>query len=198
MLQPASPTFFQRSALALAPALLGQWLVHRLEGAPPRVGRIVETEAYVGPHDKAAHSSKGRTPRTEVMYRAPGHAYVFLVYGMHHCFNVVTGNGSAVLVRALEPVMGVPRAVRTDGPGKLTKALGLTLLQNGLYLPTASLFIAERTVVEHQHIASGPRIGIDYAQEWVNKPYRFWLRDNPFVSVAKASGAHPPRRRVPG
>lgn len=183
MLRPAAATFFQKPALQLARSLLGQWLVHRVEGALPRVGRIVETEAYVGPHDKAAHSYKGRTPRTEVMFREPGHAYVFLVYGMHHCFNVVTGNGSAVLIRALEPVMGVPASARTNGPGKLTKALGLSREQNGVFLTGDSLFISERAAVLTQHVAKGPRIGIDYAEEWVPKPFRFWLRGNPFVSV---------------
>lgn len=182
MLEPVDEEFFKVPALKLARQLLGQWLVHRVVDGVTRVGCIVETEAYVGPHDKAAHSYKGRTARTEVMFKAPGHAYVFLVYGMHHCFNVVTGNGSAVLVRAVEPVMGFPAQVRTDGPGKLTRAFGISLKQNARFLTSAELFISARHPIAVDAIASGPRIGVDYAEEWAAKPYRFWLRGNRFVS----------------
>lgn len=172
--------FSDADADDVARALLGQVLVHVVRGKP-RVGRIVETEAYLGPHDLACHSAKGRTARTEVMFGPPGHAYVFLVYGMHHCVNVVTGRGAAVLLRAVEPVEGLD-ASRTDGPGRLTKALGITLAHNTLPLDEAPLFLAHDTKVSPRRIERGPRIGVDYAGAWAKKPLRFWLAGNPHVS----------------
>jgi DNA-3-methyladenine glycosylase len=177
---PLPRTFADADADDVARALLGQVLVHVVRGKP-RVGRIVETEAYLGPHDLACHSAKGRTARTEVMFGPPGHAYVFLVYGMHHCVNVVTGRGAAVLLRAVEPVEGLG-ALRTDGPGRLTKALGITLRQNALPLDEAPLFLARGDDVPARRIARGPRIGVDYAGAWAKKPLRFWLADSPHVS----------------
>ncbi len=146
-----------------------------------RVGRIVETEAYVGPHDLACHSSKGRTPRTEVMFGPPGHAYVFLVYGMHLCVNVVVGKGAAVLIRALEPGVGL-EGQRTDGPGRLSKALGLSLKLNAKPLDRAPLFLSLGVPVPIRHIEASPRIGVDYAGEWAQKPLRFHDRRSSFVS----------------
>src|SRR5215831_20648809 len=108
--------FYDRDTIAVAQDLLGKYLVHASRGVE-RVGKIVEVEAYLGPHDLAAHSSKGRTKRTEVMFGPPGHAYVYMVYGMHFCMNVVTereGHASAVLLRALEPVKNIRG--RTQGP----------------------------------------------------------------------------------
>jgi DNA-3-methyladenine glycosylase len=171
---PLPAAFFTRPTLQIARALLGQWLV-----MGERVGRIVETEAYVGPKDLASHTSKGRTARNEVMFGPPGHAYVFLVYGMHFCFNVTSGHGAAVLIRALEPVAGLDR--RADGPGRLTAALGITRAHNGLRLDAPPLWLAEAPRV--RRIERGPRIGVDYAKEWAARPYRFWERDNPHVSV---------------
>ena len=168
-------TFFARPALQVARALLGQVLVHG-----PHRGRIVEVEAYLGPHDLACHSAKGRTSRTEVMFGPPGHAYVYFIYGMHHCFNVTTGRGSAVLVRALEPL--TPMEGRTDGPGRLTKAFGLTRAQNALGLSGPELWLVRGATPQPAQVVRGPRIGVAYAGVWAAKPYRFWLADNPFVS----------------
>ncbi|NVJ25239.1 DNA-3-methyladenine glycosylase, partial [Myxococcus sp. AM011] len=134
----ALPTsFYARPALVVARDLLGTLLVVVDAAGQRRVGRIVETEAYIGEHDLACHAAKGLTPRTEVMFGPPGRAYMYLIYGMHHCFNVVTdapGVAAAVLVRAVEPVEGLAAKERTDGPGKLCKALGLTLLHNRVEL----------------------------------------------------------------
>ncbi|MHB8878095.1 MAG: DNA-3-methyladenine glycosylase, partial [Myxococcaceae bacterium] len=119
--------FYDRPALEVARALLGKTLVLQT-GHGRRAGRVVECEAYVGEHDLASHSSKGRTPRTETMFGPPGFAYVYLVYGMHHCFNVVTcaeGKAAAVLVRAVEPLYGIGPLARTDGPGRVCKAMGI-------------------------------------------------------------------------
>jgi DNA-3-methyladenine glycosylase len=177
---PLPQRFFQRPTLQVARALLGQLLVlQELRGGSARVGRIVETEAYLGPHDLACHSSKGRTARTEVMFGPPGRAYVYLVYGLHHCFNVVTGNGAAVLIRALEPVENLKRGA--NGPGRLTQAMGITLAHNGLQLARSPLWLAKGTAAKR--IARGPRVGVDYARDWAARPYRFWEADNPHVSV---------------
>src|SRR6476469_3200506 len=122
-MQPLPHEFYDRNAEAVAPDLLGMPLVHR-SGDILRGGRVVEAEAYLGPHDLAAHSSKGRTRRTEVMFGPPGHAYVYLIYGIYHCINAVTGPGnhaSAVLIRALEPVENLEG--NTKGPGLLCRAL---------------------------------------------------------------------------
>src|SRR4051812_6938356 len=121
-------SFYSRSALEVARDLLGAVLVKEQRGER-RAGRIVGAEAYVGEHDLACHASKGRTPRTEVLFGPPGLAYVYLIYGMYNCFNVVTepeGVAAAVLVRGLEPLEGIPDGVRLDGPGKLCAALGIT------------------------------------------------------------------------
>ncbi|MGV3620378.1 MAG: DNA-3-methyladenine glycosylase [Archangium sp.] len=182
MWEPLPPEFSARDTTRVARALLGQHVVHVVDGVH-RVGRIVETEAYLGPKDLACHSSKGRTPRTEVMFGPPHHAYVYLIYGMHLCLNVVTGNGAAVLIRALEPVSGLDD-VRTDGPGRLTKALGLSLVKhNAKPLHEGALFLAKGTPVAPRHIRAGPRIGIDSAGEWVSAPLRFIDLRSRFVSA---------------
>jgi DNA-3-methyladenine glycosylase len=168
-------SFYDRPALQVARALLGTVLVHRQQR-----GRIVEVEAYLGPHDLAAHSSKGRTRRTEVMFGPAGHAYVYFIYGMHHCFNVVCGRGSAVLIRALEPLEGI--TLRTDGPGRLTKALQLDAKHYGLSLQGPTLRLEWERRVRANEVSRGPRVGVDYAGEWARKPYRLWLSGNRFVS----------------
>lgn len=181
MWTPLPTSFSARDPKRVARALLGQHLVHVVDGTA-RVGRIVETEAYLGPTDLACHSAKGRTKRTEVMFGPPGHAYVYLVYGMHLCFNVVTGDGAAVLIRALEPVAGLDGR-RTDGPGRLTKALGISLLKHNRHaLDGCALFLAAGTPVSARNIEATPRIGVDYAGEWASAPLRFFERRSRFVS----------------
>jgi DNA-3-methyladenine glycosylase len=176
--------FYQQSALMIARQLLGKALVHRMNGAV-RVGRIVETEAYLGRRDLASHASKGLTRRTEVLFGPAGHAYVYFIYGMHCCFNVVGGPegiGGAILVRAVEPLEGVPRGARTDGPGRLCRALGITLKHNREDLLGKRLFIVDLNSASSLRIQRGPRVGVDYSGIWAKKPYRFWIRGNAFVS----------------
>lgn len=161
-----------------------------------RAGRVVEVEAYVGPHDLACHASRGRTPRTEVLFGPPGRAYVYLCYGMHELFNVVTdpeGHAAAVLVRALEPVEGLPPGVRLDGPARLTRALGIDRSHNRLPLDGPSLFLHAGAAVPEARVARGPRIGVDYAGAWAAAPLRLWVRDSPHVSRAPS----PRRARRP-
>ncbi len=175
--------FYARPAVDVARALLGQVLVHEDVGVR-RAGRIVETEAYVSADDRACHAAKGRTARTEVMFGEAGRAYVYLIYGMHECFNVVTdveGHPSAVLIRALEPVEGC--LGKTDGPGKLTRALGVTRALNRADLVLGPLWIEAGEPVDPREIARGPRIGVDYAGAWARRLLRFWLRGNRWVSA---------------
>jgi DNA-3-methyladenine glycosylase len=193
-LRPLPRDFYARPALEVAPDLLGQLLVSEADGVR-RAGRIVEVEAYVGPEDLACHASKGRTARTEVMFGPPGRAYVFTIYGMYPCFNVVTdreGHPAAVLIRALEPVEGIPLMMRRRapdgrqiaehdlcrGPGNLTRALGIGLGQNRLDLVTSTLSIEDRGV-RPAAVSWGPRIGIRVA---VDRPWRCWITGNRSVS----------------
>jgi DNA-3-methyladenine glycosylase len=177
--------FFGRSALVVARELLGKVLVHEF-GGRERAGVVVETEAYLGERDLASHASRGRTARTDVMFGPPGHAYVYLIYGMHHCLNVVTGTdgvASAVLLRAIAPGAGIAAGVRTDGPGRLTKALGVSRAHDRADLCSGPLFLRNGgPPPPRAAIARGPRIGVDYAGPWADKPYRFWLRGHPNVS----------------
>lgn len=179
---PLPAAFYDRDAAAVARELLGMRLAHRVEGVW-RVGRIVETEAYVGPRDRACHSSKGRTKRNAVMFGHPGHAYVFLIYGIYHCFNTVTGPeglGAAVLVRALEPLEGI--SGKTSGPGLLCKALGIDLRQNGMSLLGPELLICPPTCPEAVDVVVRPRVGVEYAGEWAAELLRFYIAGNAFVS----------------
>jgi DNA-3-methyladenine glycosylase len=180
---PLPRAFYDRDTIEVARALLGKHLVLRAGGVE-RVGRIVETEAYLGPHDLAAHSARGRTARTEVMFGPPGHAYVYLIYGMHHCMNVVTqaeGLASAVLLRALEPVRGLEG--KTNGPGLLCKAMGIDRGLNGHDLLSAEFHIAEPSgPAPRISIVRRPRIGVDYAGHWARRLLRFYVRGNPCVS----------------
>lgn len=179
--------FYARPAIDVARALLGQHLVHEAGGVR-RAGRIVETEAYVGPHDLACHASKGRTSRTEPMFGEPGHAYVYLIYGMYDCFNVVTdveGHAAAVLVRALEPLDGC--LGKTDGPGKLTRALGVTRAHDRGDLISGPVFVEAGGAIDPREIAKGPRVGVDYAGAWARRLLRFWIRGNAWVSAPQTT-----------
>ena len=174
--------FYDRPTVDVARELLGKWLVHRVEGVD-RIGRIVEVEGYLGPSDLAAHTSKGCTPRTKVMFGPPGYAYVYLIYGMHHCMNVVTegtGTGTAVLLRALEPVANI--STHTRGPGLLCKAMGVNLRHYGHDLCSDDFYIAEPDNSTEFTIVARPRVGVDYAGEWTAKPLRFYIADNAYVS----------------
>lgn len=175
-------TFYDRPALTVATDLLGRLLVHATPDGL-RIGRIVEVEAYLGPADLAAHTSRGRTARTRAMFGPPGHAYVYLIYGMYHCINVVTGpegSGTAVLLRALAPVSGLHAA--TNGPGRLCKAMGITLDHYGIDLCGDRLWVAQDESPRPTDIIASPRIGVDYAGEWADKPLRFHVDGHPAVS----------------
>ena len=181
-LTPLPRSFYDRDTVTVAHELLGAYLVHDAAGET-RVGKIVEVEAYLGEEDLAAHSSRGLTPRTRILFGPPGFAYVYLIYGIHCCFNVVTereGNACAVLVRALEPVRNVHE--RTSGPGLLCRAMGIDLRCNGHDLVRGDLFIAARMDDETRRIVTRPRIGVAYAGDWAGRPLRFYLEDNPHVS----------------
>ncbi|MBK4737129.1 DNA-3-methyladenine glycosylase [Noviherbaspirillum pedocola] len=174
--------FYDRDTATVARELLGCLLVHRVDGEE-RIGRIVETEAYVGAHDLASHSSKGITKRTRVMFGPPGHAYVYLIYGMHHCLNVVTegeGQGAAVLLRALEPVRNLPG--KTSGPGLLCRAMGIDLRYNGCDLQSDELHICAGSEQEVPSVVERARIGVDYAGAWALQPLRFYIAGNAHVS----------------
>ncbi len=182
MLRRLPREFYDRDTIAVARDLLGKCLVRRADGLT-RVGRIVEVEAYLGPHDLAAHSARGLTPRTQVMFGPPGHAYVYLIYGIYNCVNVVTqaeGKASAVLLRALEPVKNLEG--RTQGPGLLCKAMGIDRRLNGHDLLSTGLYIADDGAPEHPAIVKRPRIGVDYAGRWAKRLLRFYIRGNAFVS----------------
>jgi DNA-3-methyladenine glycosylase len=188
----ADRAWFDRSALELAPQLLGMLLSH--DAAAGRVaGQIVEVEAYLGPEDLAAHSARGRTARNAVMFGPPGHLYVYLVYGMHHCINVVCGPGGkpeAVLIRAAalsEGVEGararrgpVPDERLAAGPGNLALAFGIGRSLDGADLVSGPVRIGPR--VAEPRIAARPRIGVGYAREWAERPLRFVIPGDPHLS----------------
>ena len=189
--------FYTRpNVLEVARDLLGKKLVVPARRGQRVAGIIVETEAYRGPEDRASHAYGGRrTNRTETMYGIGGTAYVYFVYGMYNQFNVVTNienTPHAVLVRALEPVEGLDlikrrRAGRseyewTSGPGRLCIALGIDRKSDNADLLGDRVWIEECEKTPSRKIAFGPRIGIDYAENWADKPWRFWIKSNPCVS----------------
>ncbi len=175
--------YLHSSAVQIARQLLGKWLLTNI-GGKVTGGMILETEAYEGPHDRACHAYKNRrTPRTEVMFGEGGHAYVYLCYGMHCLFNVVTGpenTAHAVLIRALLPTDGIEEMVRrrkkaknlTTGPATVCKALGIERIHSGSDLLKGPIWIEDRGFTPEEVIAS-PRIGIDYAGEDALLPWRF-------------------------
>jgi DNA-3-methyladenine glycosylase len=189
--------FYTRSnVVTVARELLGKLLVVPATNGERVSGKIVEVEAYRGPQDRAAHSYGGRrTKRTETMYGVGGTAYVFFVYGMYYQFNIVTNAAEfphAVLIRALEPVEGIdlmrkrrhgqPDHNLTNGPGKLSIALAIDRKLDGADLLRDRVWLEDAKQIPRSRIASGPRIGIDYAEEWIHKPWRFWIKGNPYVS----------------
>ncbi|MHA7963216.1 DNA-3-methyladenine glycosylase [Paenibacillus sp. CAU 1782] len=196
--------FYNRDALTVAKELLGNILVHEVDGVK-LAAVIVETEAYGGTEDKAAHFYGGkRTPRVEVVYGDPGFSYVYLIYGMYHCFNVVTGGKNdpqAVLIRALEPLEGIElmalnrfgkplqqlakREVLglTNGPGKLCKALAIDKSHYGEDLCGSRLYVEEGENEPSFHTVTAKRVGIDYAEEAKDFPWRFYIQNNKYVSV---------------
>lgn len=190
--------FFTRTdTLNVARDLLGKLLVVPAEDGSRVSGMIVETEAYLGEIDKAAHSFGGRrTARNEITYAEGGHVYVFFVYGMYYQLNLVTGDVDhphVVLIRAIEPVEGIERmrerrgAMKdtnlTSGPGKLTIAFGITRELNGEdMIESEKIWVEEHRHLQKREIASGPRVGIDYAEEFVEMPWRYWVKGNGFVS----------------
>lgn len=181
-------SFYDRPTLKVARELIGMHLVRRYRGTR-LVGRIVETEAYQGPRDLAAHSSRGRTARTAVMFGPPGHAYVYLIYGFWNCLNVVTrseGIPHAVLIRAVEPVQGI--GASTWGPGLLCRALHIERTLTGADLRGAALWL-ERPPPKRPpaRILRTTRIGVDYAGDWAAKPWRFIDRDSAYLSTVTAA-----------
>lgn len=192
-------SFFILPTTAVAQNLLGKLLVHRVSGQE-RVGKIVETEAYLGGHDLASHSSRGQTKRNAAMFGPPGRAYVYLIYGMYWCLNIVTepkGMGAAVLIRALEPIQNC--VGKTNGPGLLCRALGIigalnhhNLQSKNFYLAApldfargAALSQVERAAPatpEKFTIIARPRIGVDYAGPWARRKLRFYIKGSEFVS----------------
>lgn len=170
-----SAAYFDRSTLMVARSLLGKYLV-RKNGSGTMAGQIVEVEAYVGPHDLACHASKGRTLRTDVLFGPPGISYVYMIYGMYHCLNVVTEKANypaAVLIRAVEV-----EGTLIDGPGRLCRAFSIDRSLNRIDMTVRRhLWFEDREMkVPRAKIAMLPRIGVAYAGAWAGKPYRFRLR----------------------
>lgn len=191
--------YLREDVVRIAKELLGKVLVTTF-GGERTSGRIVETEAYAGETDKASHASKGRTPRTDVMFGEGGRAYVYLCYGVHQMFNIVTageGLAHAVLIRAVEPVEGKDIMLKrtgktrwsesvTSGPGRVGKAFGFHALQCGLSLQSNELFVADDGfAVKEEDIVSSSRIGVDYAGEHAAWHYRFYLKESKYVSGKK-------------
>jgi len=187
--------FYEQDTITVARKLLGKYFVRRTEEGET-VGKIVEVEAYIGPHDKAAHTFGGRrTSRNEVAYGPGGFAYVYLIYGMYYCLNIVTSvvdKPEVVLIRALEPVDGLElmkKRRKTDkvknlcnGPGKLCMAMDITRADNGADFCGDRLFLLDNQEVPEEKILATPRINIDYAEEAKDYPWRFIIKDNEFVS----------------
>lgn len=192
-------SFYERCVLTIAKELLGKIIVHESpEGTT--AGMVVETEAYRGPEDKAAHSYGGRrTARNDVMYGEKGHAYVYFIYGMYFCVNITAGNvpgkPEAILLRALEPVAGEEimagrrrfvlgqRANLTNGPGRLCMAMGITKTQNKMNLTAPPLYVKDAPPIPQNEIVETTRVGVEYSEEWKSRPWRFYIKGNKYVST---------------
>lgn len=186
--------FYNRSTISVAKELLGKVLVHQTKEGKIS-GKIVETEAYMGEKDLASHTSKGKTKRTQIMYGPPGFAYIYFTYGMHWMLNVVTekeGKPQAVLIRAVEPLDGIDLMLKnrnkqklstdlTSGPAKLTKAFAIDGKLNGINLTKPPLYIVNQNI-KIKEIKTSKRVGVDYAKHYKDKPWRFFVKDNPYVS----------------
>lgn len=190
---------YNQSTIKVAKLLLGKFLIRKI-GKKIISGKIVETEAYAGPKDLASHASRGKTPRNAPMFGPPGYSYVYLVYGLNYCFNIVTEGRdypAAVLVRALEPTESVksmfrrrnlifttlPSPALTNGPGKLCQALKINKNLNDIDLTGNTLWLEDRGVkIKPSEITAKKRVGVDYAGKYKNKPWRFYLKGNKFVS----------------
>jgi len=165
--------FYQQPTVKVAQDLLGKYLIVKRKNSF-KIGKIVETEAYVGPDDQASHAFKGKTPRTKIMFGPAGRLYVYLIWGMYHCLNIVTekkGYPAAVLLRAVEPVFGIQN--KTDGPGKLCREFGFTRQDNGLDITSSSQVYLKDIGEKPLKIKATPRIGVDYAGKWAKKKWRF-------------------------
>lgn len=198
-LRPLARSFYDRPTIEVAAELLGKVLVR--PGAPTRMARIVEVEAYLGEGDAASHARRGRTPRTTIMFGPPGFLYVYLIYGIHHCMNVVAranATAGAVLIRAAAPLAGFapnvestsrsPRPSRLEqrllaGPGKVCAGFGITRLQNGLDLCAHELFLADDGA-SPPRLKRSARVGVEYAAGWARRRLRFYIPGDPHVSGA--------------
>jgi DNA-3-methyladenine glycosylase len=189
--------FFRREAEVVARELIGCVLVRNVSGRE-MVARIVETEAYVGPHDLACHASKGLTARTQVLYGPAGRAYVYFIYGMHEMLNVVTGDGScagqAVLIRAAEAISGFGEGVSLSGPARLTRAMEIDRSLNGAEVTGESLYFQGR-VGRVPRLGVSARIGVEYAKEWSGKMLRFFDAESAVVSKVPRRSLGLKRRR---
>ncbi len=185
---PLPREFYDRPTATVARDLLGKLLVRRRPDGAQRVARIVEVEAYLGVRDAASHARRGPTPRAAIMFGPPGHLYFYLIYGMHHCLNLVTesdGTAGAVLIRAAEPAAGfddVPGRRILSGPGKLCAALGITLRDKGTDLTQTGAFFVATDDTRPPPRATSARIGVDYAGPWALRKLRFYVPGNPAVS----------------
>lgn len=194
------PVFFQgEDVVQLSKSLLGKFLATEIEGIRT-IGKIVEVEAYDGTIDKACHAYLNkRTKRTEIMFAQGGHAYVYLCYGIHHLFNIVTASAGiphAILLRGIEPVENIDTMLArrnmqklqfrlTAGPGVLSKAMGISTALNGINLiaPNSPIWLEDRgLIIADEDIIAAPRIGVDYAEECALWPWRFYIKDNKWVS----------------
>jgi DNA-3-methyladenine glycosylase len=201
--QRLNKKFYSQNTFKLATALLGKYLVRKI-GNQILIGKIVETEAYYGPNDKASHASRGKTERTKLMFDHPGLAYIYQIYGMYFCLNIVTEAKdfpAAILIRALEPIEGIKQMQKnrklkasafilrpsalTNGPSKLCQALKIDKKLNGENLITSKVLYLTanpKEKIQPTQMQSAKRIGIDYAKSYKHKPWRYYLKSNPFIS----------------